>query len=307
MNNKQRAWLLVGLVALICGGAVWSVALFRSRTITPAALLKRIPATNAVVVYLDFTALRRSGILDLLDSPKVAQEPEYQDFVRKTDFDYKQDLDTALVAFAPAGKYMLLRGRFDWKSLRSYVEGQSGRCYNSLCRLQGSTPDRRISFFPVQSNLMALAVSEDDSAALRMQESGGGPAQEIPSAPVWMSIPKSILQSGDSLPAGTRAFARSMERAESVVISLVPQADRLSANLDVRCHDNQEAAGLAAELSHTTALLRQMIERERQTPNPADFSGVLSSGSFHNEGTRVLGSWRIERAFVENMLAGGQS
>ena len=54
---------------------------------------------------------------------KVGEDPEYQAFVRKTEFDYKQDLETALVAFAPTGKFMLLKGRFDWKSLSNYVRG----------------------------------------------------------------------------------------------------------------------------------------------------------------------------------------
>ena len=41
-------------------------------------------------------------------------------------------------------------------------DGEDGHCYNSLCRLNGSTPERKISFFPVQQNLMAMAVSPDD-------------------------------------------------------------------------------------------------------------------------------------------------
>ena len=306
MSSKFRAWVLVGAVAAICAAAVWAVAAYRARNMTAASLLKRLPSSDAVVVYVDFTALRRARILDLLDNPKITQDAEYQDFVRKTDFDYKQDLDAALVAFAPTGKFMLLRGKFDWKSLRSYVGAQDGRCYNSLCRMQGSTQDRRISFFPVQSNLMALAVSEDDSAALRMQSAEGGQPQEIPDAPAWISLPPSALKSREQLPEGTRPFARSMERAQSIVVSFIPEENHLAAKLNVRCRNAQEASELAGELSRTTTLLSQMIEREHQKPNPSDFSGVLTSGSFHNEGARVTGQWRIERAFVENML-GGQS
>jgi hypothetical protein len=184
------------------------------------------------------------------------------------------------------------------------VESEGGRCYNSLCRLQGSTPDRRISFFPLQSKLMALAVSQDESAALRMQDAGGGPEAEVPNAPVWMAIPSSVLQSGEGLPPGTRPFARSMERAESVVISFVPEGKRLAAKLDVRCKSSQDAAELAAQLSRITALLRQMIEREHHTPNPGDLSGVLTSGAFRSDGVRVFGYWPIERVFVEGMLGG---
>jgi hypothetical protein len=129
-------------------------------------MLRRLPTEDALVVYIDFAALRRAGILQMLDGSKVGEDPEYQNFVRQTDFDYKQDLDAVMVAFAPMGKYMLLKGRFDWKSLKNYVHGSDGRCNNSFCKLAGSTPEKRISFFPMQSNLMAMAVSDDDVAAL---------------------------------------------------------------------------------------------------------------------------------------------
>jgi hypothetical protein len=306
VSSKFRAWLLVALVAAICGVALWGVSWYRSRQLTPTALLKRIPSSDAVVIYLDFAALRRSGILGILDSSKVTEEPEYQDFVRKIDFNYKQDLDTVMLAFTPTGKYLLARGQFDWKSLRSYVESESGQCYNSLCRMQGSTPDRRISFFPLQSNLMALAVSQDESAALRLQSSAAGSNAAVPNAPVWIAFPGASLKSAESLPDGTRPFARAIERADSVVLSFVPEDKRLAAKLTVNCRGNQEASDLASQLSATTNLLRQMIAREHQTPNPADLSGVLTSGSFRSEGPRVFGYWPLERSFLENMLGSGQ-
>jgi hypothetical protein len=297
---------LILLIAALCGLSIWGVAAFRSRSLTPAALLKRMPLQSALVVYLDFSALRRAGILKLIEGSRIAEEPEYQAFVRKTEFDYKQDLDTAMVAFAPTGKFLLLKGRFDWRSLRSYAEGESGQCYNSLCRLEGSTPDRRISFFPLQANLMAMAVSPDESAALRMQTVAEGPVPEVPAAPVWVSIPASVLKSREDLPAGTRMFARSIEGAETVTLAFAPEGNRVAARLDVRCHDERDAAAAAAALAKATEMLRTGIEREHQTPNPADFSGILAAGAFRSEGRRVLGYWPIERIFLKNVLGGGQ-
>ena len=304
MNSKFRGWLLVAVVAVICGASVWGVAWYRSREMTPAALLRRMPRSDAMVAYLDFAALRRSGTLNLIDGTKVAQEPEYQDFVRKSDFDYKQDLDAVMLTVAPAGKFLLVRGRFDWKSLRNYVESQSGDCYNSLCRMQGSTPDRRISFFPLQSNLMALAVGEDESAALRLQSKAGGPAVTVPDAPVWIMFPGSVLKTAQSLPDGTRAFARAMESADLVTLALVPDGDHLGAKLTIHCRSDQAASDLAAQLSATTELLRKMIAREHERANPADLSGVLTSGSFRNQGGQVFGYWPLGRAFLQNMLGG---
>jgi hypothetical protein len=298
---------LIALIAVISGGVVGGVAWFRSRTLTPAALLKRLPTSGALIVCLDFRALRHAGFFDRIGNSKITEDPEYQDFVRQTDFDYKQDLDMAMVAFAPSGKYLLLRGHFDWKRLRAYVESENGKCYNSLCRVEGSTPERRISFFPLQTNLMALAVSADESAAVRLRDAAPGPVPEIPAgllkAPAWMSIPAALLRSSD-LPEGARPFTRSMDQAESVVLSFVPEGRRITARLDVRCRTSGDAATLASQLSQTTALLRQTMARDRQGADPAGLSGVLTAGTFRSDGPRVLGYWPIEPAFLNNILAG---
>jgi hypothetical protein len=303
VSNRARAGILIAAVAAVCVLSVGGVALFRARDLKPAALLRRLPRGGALIVYVDFDALRRAGFLQLLYGTKVGAEPEYESFVRKTQFDYRRDLDTALISFAPDGKFLLLKGRFDWKSLHSYVDDESGKCYNSLCQLAGSAPERNISFFPVQSGLMALAVSSDDGAAMRMTSSAGGPAEEIPDAPVWLSIPPSLLKSPSGLPDGARMFARGMDRAESVTLSIEPQGGRIAASLNVRCRGNQEATDIAAQLTSATTLLQEMIAREHQHPNPADFSGVLTAGSFHTEGRRVVGYWPIDQAFVESVLA----
>ena len=131
-------------------------------------------------MFCGFHALRRAGFLQLLYGTKVGTEPEYESFVRKTQFDYRRDLDTALISFAPDGKFLLLKGRFDWKSLHAYVDDENGKCYNSLCQMAGSAPERQISFFPVQSGLMALAVSVGHNAALRMNTAARGPMRRSP-------------------------------------------------------------------------------------------------------------------------------
>src|SRR5438477_1328463 len=267
-------------------------------------MLRRMPARDALVVYIDFSELRRAGILQLLDGSKVGEEPEYQSFVRQTYFDYKQDLDAVLVAFSPDGKYLLLRGKFDWKSLIAYAKVQDGTCNNSLCRMRGSTPDRHISFFPLQSNLMALGVSRDDTAALRMNQAAPGPDPEVPEAPVWLSIPPSLLKSGQKLPDGAQMFARGLERAEAATLALTMEGGGYAAKLNVRCGNDQDAAVLRSELDKATAALRRMFELDHQKPSPLDLSGFLTSGSFRNEGRRVFGYWPIERAFVQNMLGG---
>ncbi|MGD0360899.1 MAG: hypothetical protein ABSC93_08520 [Bryobacteraceae bacterium] len=307
MNYKKRAALLIIMIAAICGVAVWGVARFRYHALrTTADWLARLPTQDAMVFYVDFAALRNAGVLQMLAGSKVAEEPEYKVFVMKTEFDYTRDLDAVLACFTPRAKYLVVKGRFDWNSLASYARDQGGTCRDALCRMNGSAPDRRISFFPLRPNLMGLAVGADESAAIDLETTAARRrGLEMPAAPVWISIPPAMLKSGADLPPGTRMFAHTMEDADDVSIAMAPVGNRFEARLAVQCRSAQQAAALAAQLAGITGMLRDMIAREHQTPNPTDLSGVLTSGSFNQVGTRVTGTWPLEKGFVEGLLGGG--
>jgi hypothetical protein len=307
VNYKKRAALLIIMIASLCAVAVWGVARFRYHFLrTTADWLQRLPTRDAVVFYVDFAALREGGVLQLLAGSKVAEEPEYKVFVMKTEFDYTRDLDAVLACFTPRAKYLVVKGRFDWSSLASYARDQGGACRDALCRMGGSTPERKISFFPMRPNLMGLAVAPDDSAAIDLQSTATRQRTlEIPDAPVWVSIPPALLKSAEGLPPGTRMFAHTMENADGVTLAMVQAGTRFEARLNVQCRSAQEAAALAGQLAGITGMLREMIAREHQAPNPQDLSGVLTSGTFNQVGTRVTGSWPLEKGFVEGLLGGG--
>ena len=297
-------WLLLAAAAclLALAGGYW----LRSRALRPAALLARLPRRDALIACVDFQALRRAGILQMFDGSNVEQDPEYRSFVERTHFDYTRDLDFAVAAFAPGGKFLLLRGRFDWKSLEAYVRSQNGQCADSFCRMTGSAPDRLISFFPLRSNLMALAVSPDDSAALRMAEPGPAPEPETSAfagnAPLWVSIPASALKSPVALPEGARPFADAVGQAGSATLAFIPENGRIAATLDIRCAKAGDAAQIALRLTSATEALRDALTRDHRQPDPAGLSGVLAAGSFQAQGQRVLGRWPIEKAFLRNVL-----
>ncbi|HXS97256.1 MAG TPA: hypothetical protein VN736_21815 [Candidatus Limnocylindrales bacterium] len=300
VNLRKVLVILAGFGA--CVIAAWVT--FSIRQASPGALLRRLPAGGALVLSVDFAALRNAGILNLLGGAGVGEDPEYQAFVQKTKFNYKQDLDLALAAFGASGKYMLLKGRFDWNSLEAYARAQGGGCADGLCKMQGSTPDRKISFFKLQSGVMALAVSPDDGAALRMKASG--PERTISAdqqAPVWLQIPPSALKSGENLPDGTLPFAHTVDSADTILLAFQPEGKGLAAKLDVVCRSEQDAIAMSLQLTKITGLLKRMIEAEHQHPNPADFSGVLTSGSFRSQGNRVYGYWPIDKSFVANLAA----
>ncbi len=166
MLGVRRAVLVSGVALVVAVGALyfWWGRDLASRE----SALERLPVEDAAVLSVDFAALRRGGMLDLLAGPVVEEEPEYKGFVAKTGFDYRKDLDHAFVSFHSAGTYFLARGRFDWGRLQAYAKEQGGGCFDDVCRMTGSLPSRRISYFLLRSDLLAMAVSPDESAATRM-------------------------------------------------------------------------------------------------------------------------------------------
>jgi hypothetical protein len=78
----------------------------------------------------------------------------------------------------------------------------------------------------------------------------------------------------------------------------------MQVHMNVTCTTPEAASTMALQLENVTDLLRKMIEREHQAPNPRDLTGMLTSGTFQTQGRTVLGHWPVERAFIDT-LAGG--
>jgi hypothetical protein len=304
---SRRAWAVI-VALMLCGSAAWLAFWQRARfaAASPAAMLQRLPARDAIILFLDFDTLRRGGLLKFLAPSKTPEEPEYQAFMLDTGFDYRRDLDLAAVSFGRDGEFFVIKGRFDWTKLTHYATAQGGTCAKGLCRMPGSTPERRISFFLLQSNLMALAVSTDGFAAAQLEDSRSQAVQPLdrPRDPVWLSIPAETLKTADQLPAGTRLFTTALASADKILLSLGPQQQQFEARLAVTCRSSADAIVLAGQLQHATSLLRETMARENQKPNLTDLSGVLTAGVFEQAGRRVVGRWPLPPVFLES-LAGG--
>ena len=305
MRFRFHPWQFAALLIVFCVIAVIGVYSLRVRGgAKPTDLVSYLPTSDAVIVYIDVDAIRRSGILNMVAGSKAAEELEYEQFVSQTLFDYRQDLDAVAAAFKDGQVFLVARGRFHWKNLMDYVAHQGGTCHNGFCIADSSKPHRRISFYPVKPDLMAMGVSQDESAAYQVMRNSGSLSLAAPNQPVWIVVPAVALKNTESLPAGTRAYASALRNAEEIVFSIGPQQDHLQLSLQVTAKDAVSASALLVDLENTTNALRRMIAREQLKPNPGDLSGVLTAGTFRREDRRVFGQWPIPRAFVDS-LAGG--
>lgn len=290
---RPKLWLFSSLaIAAGCG---------RHEPKTTAELLRRLPADNATVMRIDVDALRKAGLLQVFARGKREVEPEYQAFLNGTGFAYERDLDQALASFSPAGTFLLLKGRFDWPKLQAYAAKNGGSCYDKLCRMPGSVPERRISFLPLSGNLMALAVSTDDLAASRMSKAGPVRAFAIPEQPLWLTVPGSVLRKSSALPPATRIFTAALGASDSVTVTLGPAADGYEAKLDAQCKSAEDARVMTVQLANLTKMLKGFVGKGKTE----DLGSVVAAGAFSQSGSKVYGVWTVRKQLLESLAGGG--
>ncbi len=300
MRLRFQAWQLAVLLALVCCAVLAGLYWFRNREDrSPSGLVSYLPLSSATTVYVDVAAVRSSGLLNKIAGSKAAEEIEYRQFVNDTLFDYRQDLDAVSAEFHAGEVYLALRGRFHWKNLMDYAARQGGSCKNGYCVTPGSRPDRRISFYALRSDTMALAVAHDDYAAYQIARKPVPVELAPPAQPVWAVVPAAELASTGALPASAQPYVAALKDAERLVFAIGPARDHLELSLNVTCRNPQAAAGLLTEFESVTAALRSYTARQAQKPAPADLTSMLLGGSFHREDRRVLGTWPVPQAFLD--------
>jgi hypothetical protein len=161
LSSAKRAWIAIAVVILVFGIALVAIFLHSARHLSePQAVvspevpvyvpspqqkaethsvMSEFPGGATGIAYLDVDALRKmpsspvAAILGLTRGAPPSQDPDYQQFVRGTGFDYARDLSRAAVAFWPATGnkavqdlnssrfFIVADGKFNAKKIEAYA------------------------------------------------------------------------------------------------------------------------------------------------------------------------------------------
>ena len=302
MDRRRRFALAVILLAgvSLAAGALWLGIRSGRQFSDPRYLLSRFPAEDALVLRADFSLLRRAG---LLEASKTPLELDYKQFLDGTGFDFRRDLDFVIVSLSASGNFFIARGRFDWNKLRDYAVRQGGSCYEQLCRMPGSTPERHISFLPLRGDTIALAVGPSDLEASRLTKAGDPVTTPLPSAPVWLSVPGAELRKQGALPPRLGMMLSSLGNADRIVVAIAPVAHGIEARLEANCRTADDAKILASQLRVTTAALKEAVARDKDSQND-ELTAMLAAGNFEQTGIKVIGTWPVQKSLLEALTAG---
>jgi len=297
VNTRRR--ILIYLGALIAGSAVLYFLVFAPRRARdPQRLLTCLPAGGHPTLYIDVQSLREAGILASIAGSASLEEPEYKQFVSATGFDYRTGLDAAAVYFAPEARFMVVRGRFDTAKLTAYAKSRGGRCAAELCMVEGSAPERQISWVKLDRDVLGIAVSKDPLAATMLAR-GNRAAEPLPPAPVWLALPGAALEAREGLPPGASALLGSLSGANRATFAANATGKGIEVRLVAPFDDQLRAEASAKRLREATEALKALMAREG-TPVPrASLGAVLAGGSFRADRARVEGLWTLPGEFFE--------
>lgn len=306
MGTRLKSWMLVLLVAA-GAAAIYGVLILYRMGADPsvADLLRRLPETNALTLHVDLRAIRASGMGSLLEGSAVAEEADYRRFVRESGFDWTRDLDAVTATKAGDDWYLFIRGRFDMEKVRNFALARGGACKNGYCEVAGATPGRRVSYFPVTADVLALATSKAQMAVTRMVQkrktdwTGG-----VPEGPAWVSFNGSVLAGDPALPSGGRLFGKVLAETERTTFSVAGGAGGLELKMRAFSPTAAGAENVKAQLEGVTKEFKSYFERVGQASRPDDLSGLLLSGQFAVTGTEVTGRWPLHADLLKK-LAGG--
>ena len=298
---RTRIGVALAAALILTGAVVLYVEQRRTQAFfDPASLLARFPAEGGSALGVDLKMLRAAGLLARAAGP---EEAEYKEFLEGTGLDYRRDLDFVIASFSRSGNYFIARGRFDWNKLRQYAVRQGGSCYENLCRMQGSRPERRISFLPLRDDTIALAVSADDLAASKLLHPGPPVTAHIPAEPVWFSAPGAVLSEPGSFPRGLRIVLSALTRADRVLLTAGMAGSSIEAHLDASCRNADDARVLASQLRNTTATLKDAVASDKEASQD-ELARMLAAGTFDSSGNRATGKWPVGKGLIESLTAG---
>ena len=270
---------------------------------TRGEIVGLLPRGDHVTFFVDAAQVRRAGVFQSFGSAKIAQEPEYVDFVRQTGFDYTRDLDVLAGAVETGQIFFVARGHFDWTRLRAYAVQHGGACKDQFCSAPGSVSGRWVSFLRVDDEVMALAVGPDQSGAYVLSPRRDVVLQAAPDSPVWMNVPHSALQASGPMPTGLQILAQPVLQAEGVLLTIsgdVVKPDQFVLEMKAQFKNAAEASTARSGLENRVALVKRSLSRDKRLV-PESLPAVVLSGTFRQSDREVIGHWNVSQKLLQTL------
>ena len=316
----RRRWILLVLALVAIASAT---ALYLVRRHRPPRSAELLPPSDGVL-YVDVGLLRTAGVFDR--NHPVERDPDFEQFVRETGFDFERDLDEA--AFAVHNPQNLSRndeyprfsevfvGRVDEKRCESYLKKMS-----SGSETYGG---KTIYSIPHEGRTVRVAVLDEHTAAVSNTESAdaihhmidawrgdvgghpllGGFYREIPLGSIAWFIGRVAPPIGQPAGAGltTPSWLRDIAAGSTVVASL-----RFVTKLELRVTANapteDDARRIAQNATSWVAVFRTLQQNVQTSGTDPDVKAAFDSIQIEQQPGRVVMSADVPTGVLKKVAA----
>ena len=320
-TRRKQLWVALAVVLVIAGGIVTAM-LLRSRAAPDAARL--LPESDAVF-YVNLEPIRL--LTDLGKKPLQDRDPQYEDFVNQTGFEFERDLDKAAFAIHyPATKSgetrysEIFQGRFD-----------SGRVSRYLRKLAGQVESYRdfdIYIIPLEGRMVRVVLLGIDIAAASNTPDPGvihGMIDRYKQAALPFAGPPLVSEYYRRVPLGSLiwtiarlpASSAAQEHGElllpggwsgllppnSVVIASARPLNDIHLRAQVLTRDEAQARSFTERVNTYLALFKSLdVSMDSGGPD-ADVKAAFDSLEVHQDKSEAVLTAKVPYAFFKKVLS----
>jgi hypothetical protein len=332
MRSRRRNLVIVITAVVVVAAAIGIAVYLRKRAAPEPARL--LPDSDAVL-YFNLKTVRR--LTNFGSAPVVQREPEYEDFVRQTGFQFERDLNEAAFAVhithRPPAKPGLpetteprysevMVGKFDGQKLSAYL--------HKLSKSVDQYRDTDIYNIPVDDRTVRIAILDVDSVAGSNVDDPRvirGIIDRSRSAAMPFSGPPLVSQYYHDIPIGSLVWAvakipaapkdpRSARAftlpggidilipSQSTMVAWVRYLGSIHLRADFYTANSDDAKHFVDQASGFLALFKSIELNAQPSQNEPDFKAALDSLQIKQDGSRAILSANIPTGFFKKMLEG---
>ena len=319
----RKRYLWVAVAVLIIAGGVVTALLLRKRAAPDAVRL--LPQCDAVL-YVNLEPIRI--LTELGKSTPKERDPQYEEFVRQTGFEFEHDLDKAAFAIhyaradgTPAEtRYSeILQGRFDGTRIGNYLRGLAAK----VEPYQGYD----IYNIPVEDRTVRVVLLGVDTAAASNTETSDiihGMIDRYRQAALPFTGPSLVTHYYHRVPLGSIIWTiarppqsskeehgelllpgqwSSLLPADSVVIASARPLNDVRLRAEVITHNDDEAERFTQQVNTYLALFKSLEISMESGGTDEDVKAAFNSLEVHQEKSESILTAKVPFAFFRKILA----
>ena len=325
--RRRKLW--IALAVLLVVAAIAAVAYLRSRAAPEAVRL--LPESDAVL-YVNLRLMRLAHVFG--EPPPVSYDPDYDQFVKETGFQFERDLDHAAFALhassspAPGNESFLERARYSEIFIGRFDAQRATAYFRKLSNNTEGYRDAIIYGIPHEGRTVRVAILGLDTVAISNMADAAAIHQMIDKyrAAAWpASAPSLVREHFRQVPLASLAWALARVPAEpargpslilpggmqmqmrwlagSTIVASARYLGALHVRIEALMQSESDARQLLETINTFFALLTGVESSMTQGGADADVKAFFDSLKAEGHGSRVALTATIPQGFIRKALS----